>query len=394
MNFTAQQLRNRLANELEAEGSLRNPQWRAAVERVPRHVFIPEFFRQVMTGSGVAWMPVMTGVIPDDEWLELAYRNETWVTQLDERTRPADAQGAVITGNPTSSSTLPGLVVAMLEDLNVADNDTVLEIGTGSGYSTALLSERMGPENVVSIEADTGIAERASAAIHAAGYSPVLVTGDGLVGFAHRSPYSKLIATCSVRSIPAAWIDQTAPGGTILTTISGWQYGSAYVRITRHENGTAHGNFLTDTYSFMLARSHLPPALDLASITNLDSARARSSKIPPEILETWTGRFIAQLATPGVQIVSRKYVDGPMIDYLIDATSGSTASLIPDGAGEYHVAESGPLSLWSQIEESIILWQRAGSPALDQFRIEINSNSQRIFIADREDLAWYLPAAA
>jgi methyltransferase of ATP-grasp peptide maturase system len=391
--FTEQELRIRLADELEAEGSLRSPQWRAAVERVPRHLFIPEFFRRVNTDSGVAWAPVITGGLPEAERMELAYRNETWVTQLDQKTRPADAGGVVISGHPTSSSTLPGLVIGMLEDLDVRDRDTIMEIGTGSGYSTALLCERAGSANIVSIEADAGIAADASAAIHAAGYSPVLVVGDGLAGFAQRRPYSKLVATCSVRSIPAAWIDQAAPGATILTTISGWQYGSAYARLTREEDGTARGRFLADTYSFMLARSHQPPSAGLGSTAKLDSVKARTSKIAPETLDRWEGRFIAQLANPDVQVVTRKSGDDPMTDYLIDRASRSVASLMPDSAGEYQVREIGPVGLWSRVEESITFWQRAGSPSLAQFRIEISPRSQRVYIADDEALCWYLPAS-
>lgn len=392
MTFTEQQLRDRLADELQAEGSLRTPQWRSAVERVPRHQFIPDFFRQVVTDAGVAWKPVTAEALPASEFMELAYQNQTWVTQLNQDRRPADAGDVIATGDPTSSSTLPGLVVAMLEDLKLADNDKVLEIGTGSGYSTALLCERVGSGNVVSVEADPRIAGSAAAAIRTAGYTPFLVTGDGLNGFADCAPYEKLIATCSVRSIPPAWITQTAPGGMILTTLSGWQYGSAYVRITVSGDGIAHGTFLPETYSLMLARPHLPPPANLVGAGQLDSVKPRPAKITLDMLDSWTARFIAQLATPDAQIVTRKSGDGPMIDYLIDSKSQSVASVTPVGNSESQVRESGPLSLWGKIEESIISWQQTGFTPLSEFRIDINPESQRVYVTGHETLSWHLPS--
>lgn len=80
----------------------------------------------------------------------------------------------------------------------------IMEIGTGTGYSTAILCERVGDENVVSIEADAHLATRAASAIHKTGHKPTLVTGNGLDGFPPRAPYDRITATCSVRHIPDA----------------------------------------------------------------------------------------------------------------------------------------------------------------------------------------------
>ncbi|MEK8171022.1 rRNA adenine N-6-methyltransferase family protein [Streptomyces sp. M19] len=102
----------------------------------------------------------------------------------------------------------------MNEALDVDDGMTVLEIGTGTGYSTALLCHRLGEDNVTSVEVDPEVARRADDALEAIGYSTWTVTGDGLLGHPRRAPYDRTIATCALRRIPHAWVRQTKPGAS------------------------------------------------------------------------------------------------------------------------------------------------------------------------------------
>lgn len=242
----AVELRHALADRLEQGGHLRSAVWRSAVEAVPRHEFVRAFFRRSDGPRGTLWTPVLPG--PDDlgAWLEEVYADVTLVTQLGGQLHPADVEGPVH-GDPTSSSTLPSLVVRMLQDLDPQDGDRVLEIGTGTGYSTALMCERLGSEYVTSVEVDPAAAARARAALTAVGHEPALVNGDGLLGHPEDAPYDGLIATCSVRTVPGAWLEQVRPGGTIVTTVSGWLYGSGLVKLTVGEGGTAEGRFLPGT---------------------------------------------------------------------------------------------------------------------------------------------------
>ncbi|WP_285775284.1 ATP-grasp peptide maturase system methyltransferase [Microtetraspora sp. NBRC 13810] len=385
------QLRRRLADQLQESGALRSPQWRAAVERIPRHLFIPEFFRSVITSEGMMWesvTPKSTGI---DELMTLAYENKTWVTQIDGHIYPGETEKPVPAGNPTSSSTLPALVVAMLEDLDVGDDSKVMEIGTGTGYSTALLCERVGAENVVSIETDAGLAARAARAIHQTGHNPTLITGDGLDGFRPRAPYDRIIATCSVRHIPAAWIAQSKPGATILTTLSGWQYGSGYVRLTVEADGTASGRFLPDTYSFMPARPHMPPPVDLGDTKEIDAGEPRPAVVHPDTLHDWTAQFVAQLATPGAQCVGKSVDGGPWVDYYVDAATGSIAAVTPQDDGMPLVREIGPVAIWSSIESAITDWREIGSPGIDEFRIIVTPGRQTVLIPAHESFTWRLP---
>ncbi|MBV9162615.1 MAG: methyltransferase domain-containing protein, partial [Pseudonocardiales bacterium] len=112
-------------------------------------------------------------------------------------------------------------MVEMLEALDVRDGHRVLEIGTGTGYNAALLSHRLGGENVVSIDIDPGLIQMSRRRLEELGYAPTLVAGNGLAGVPDHGPYDRIIATCAVPEVPLAWIEQLAPGGAMLINVRG-----------------------------------------------------------------------------------------------------------------------------------------------------------------------------
>lgn len=95
----------------------------------------------------------------------------------------------------------------------------VMEIGTGTGYTGALLAERVGPDGyVVSIDIDPSLTDRAGKLHAERGVSNItLVTADGHQGAAEHGPYDVIIGWATPTHIPAAWVEQCAPGGRIAT---------------------------------------------------------------------------------------------------------------------------------------------------------------------------------
>ncbi|MER6086485.1 hypothetical protein [Streptomyces bluensis] len=198
-------LRLALAERLAASGHLRTDPWRAAVESVPRHEFLRSgYFERTDNPGPTAWRPVL----PDDPgWLGGCYQDASLVTQIAGTIAPRDIRGEILR-EPTSSSTLPGLVVRMLEDLQVEDGNPVLEIGTGTGYSTGLLCHRLGEDLVTSMEVDPEVSIRARAALGHAGYAPFLITGDGLAcmrGWSRPGPAGSSSPHCPAGSTPPNW---------------------------------------------------------------------------------------------------------------------------------------------------------------------------------------------
>ena len=128
----------------------------------------------------------------------------------------------------------PYIVGLMLEALQLSPTDKVLEIGTGSGYVTALLAELTG--SVMSIERHESLAESARALLAAQGYSKVnVVTGDGTRGFPETAPYDAIVVSAAAAEIPPALITQLGEGGRMIIPVG--SNDSQQLRLVRMENG-------------------------------------------------------------------------------------------------------------------------------------------------------------
>ncbi|MFF1279906.1 methyltransferase domain-containing protein [Streptomyces sp. NPDC058299] len=248
----------------------------------------------------------------------------------------------------------------------------VLEIGTGTGYSTAVFCSRLGEENVTSIEYDQDVAARAQGNLARLGLLPTLVTGDGLRGHGEGAPYDRVIATCGVRTVPSAWIEQTRPGGIILATVGGWLGASGLARLTVHDDGTASGPLLSGQVGFMLARPHLPPPLGL--LPDLTAGKEREARTGADALHDWTTRFVVQSAAPGAQRLTLTRA-GRQEHVLIDVESGSWAALFGED-GRWTVRQDGGAALWDAVEEQLGRWHSAGAPALDEFTVSVTPDGQ------------------
>ncbi|CAM2892993.1 MULTISPECIES: ATP-grasp peptide maturase system methyltransferase [Streptomyces] len=383
-------LRRQLADRLAAAGRLRSPGWRAAVEAVPRHELVPRFYAETDAPGLTTWVPVTPELVGLDEWLRLAYADETLITQFDGREIDwADPQ-PVSDAHPTSSSTLPSLVVRMLEDLRVEEGHRVTEYGTGTGYSTALMCHYLADDRVTSVETDPHVSARADANLARCGYRPRLLIGDGLGGAPGCPPAHRTIATMGVRSIPAAWVRQTRPGGLIVATLRGWMRSLGLVRLTVEDEHTAHGRFLTGDPTFMMARQQDAPA-SFGMLPAPDEGATRDTRYGPEVLTMPDSGFVAQLALPHARHFSLPADDGTVSTYVLDARNDAFAVLTPDGDG-WTVRQGGPVLLWDAIEQALALWQDAASPGPTEFGLTVTPDAQHAWLAAPDGPSWRLPA--
>ncbi|KUF19602.1 ATP-grasp peptide maturase system methyltransferase [Streptomyces silvensis] len=390
IDLAAAKLRRQLADRLTAAGWLRSPQWRAAVEDIPRHEFVPRFYAETDRPGLTTWTPVTKALAGVDEWLRLIYADETLITQFDGQELDWSSPQPISNAHPTSSSTLPALVVRMLEDLDVNDNTTVLEIGTGTGYSTALLCHRVGAIRVTSVETDPDVAARARGALAHCGYRPRLLTRDGLAGAPEGAPYDRTIATMGVRSIPPAWVKQTRPGGLILSTLRGWMRSLGLVRLTVGDDNHARGRFLSGDPSFMIARQQDAPE-SLGMIPGPDEGNTRTTPHGPALLNMPDSGFVAQLAMPNARYFAMPADNSTMNTYVLDATNDAFAVLSPSDNDGWVVRQGGPTRLWDDVEKALALWHAADSPGPTEFGVTVTPGSQHVWLGSPDGPSWRLP---
>lgn len=143
--------------------------------------------------------------VPRQEFIPAPYRDQAY----EDHPLPI-AQGQTISQ--------PYIVALMLEELALKPDDKVLEVGTGSGYVTALLAELAA--EVFSIERHAALTEEARSTLARLGYSNVkLFVGDGSQGLPEHAPYDAILVSAAALRLPPALVAQLAEGGRMIIPI-------------------------------------------------------------------------------------------------------------------------------------------------------------------------------
>lgn len=167
--------RERMVREQLAGRGMRDPRVLAAIRRIPRERFVPAEEAE----SAYADRPVAIGC-------------EQTISQ-------------------------PFIVACMTEALATAGGEKVLEIGTGSGYQTAVLCE-LGLR-VYSIERIAELADAARERLASAGHAAHLRTGDGTLGWPEEAPFDRIVVTAGAPELPITLLEQLAEGGSMVIPV-------------------------------------------------------------------------------------------------------------------------------------------------------------------------------
>ncbi len=363
------ELRRKMVEALRAEGRLRSGAWLRAFERVPRHVLVPS--NDVRHERDGSWTRVTAD---SDGGLQAVYdHRRTLRLAGDEH------------GYATVTATMPRIIADHLEELEVEDGHRVLEIGTGSGYSTALLCERLGSAHVTSVDIEEDAIRLAGDRLSILGHHPTLVAGDGYQGHPPNGPYDRLLAEVQVPRIPRPWLAQMRAGGRIVAVMP-----RNLARLTVHLDGTASGRFHVSGYSYLRLRGEHKPAwipMDELSRMLWDNNESRPTHIDLGALlnDDSGGR-----ALPGwhdwwdmfrLIHIPHEYAFWPDDEgvAVVDLAGRWWVRLYPE---PQQVVQGGPRRLWDLAEEFRDLMARLGWPAKDRFGLTVHPDGSHVFWLD------------
>jgi protein-L-isoaspartate(D-aspartate) O-methyltransferase len=133
----------------------------------------------------------------------------------------------------------PYIVALMTDLLKLEKKQTVLEVGTGSGYQAAVLSELAG--RIYSIEIVAPLAAQVAKVLSELGYTNVEVkAGDGSAGWPEHAPYDGIIVTAAAEHIPQPLLDQLKSGGRLVIPVGGRYDAQELLLITKDNEGVFH----------------------------------------------------------------------------------------------------------------------------------------------------------
>jgi len=187
-------VRRQMVEEQLVKRGVRDPRVLAAMERVPRHEFVPSY----------------------------------------DAAQAYEDHPVVIGENQTISQ--PFMVASMLEHAAIQPADVVLEVGTGSGYQTALLAELAA--EVFSVERFASLAESAQRLLAHLNYANVIIaTGDGSLRLPSAAPFDVIVVAAAAPEVPAPLIEQLREGGRLVVPVGGGE--SQELMLVRKVSGRA-----------------------------------------------------------------------------------------------------------------------------------------------------------
>jgi protein-L-isoaspartate(D-aspartate) O-methyltransferase len=312
------------------------------------------------------------------EWLEAVYSDAALLTQR----APAGDDGPEL---PTSSSSRPAVMAVMLDRLGIRLGHRVLEIGTGTGYNTALLCHRLGEGNVYSIDINPGLIGAAREHLAEIDCHPYLVAGDGAAGWAEHAPFDQILATCAITRIPPEWIRQLADGGRIVAPLDAGDAGPLLVldKIARDE---VTGRIDPYPAWFMPLREHAQSPLGPGQSTGFTAtgmAHYGTTAFNPATMLTGDRdlALFLWLHLPGLRVAGGQQ-SGSVVVHTSNALA--EAQLVSGEDGTWEVVQRGSRRLWDTIEHAVTAFDALGRPDSTRFGVTAldDHDSQYIWLDD------------
>jgi len=250
---------------------------------------------------------------------------------------------------------MPALVVDMYRQARICDGADVLDVGAGCGYGCALLTRRLGPEHVTSIDVDPYLTATAAARLDAIGLHPSILT----VNATGELPgnYDRIVPMVSLPAIPRSWLTALRPRGRLVFSLTG---GSVLITADKTPDGGAIGKVAPYGVSFMAARHGPdyagPPGVP-EEICWADGEAVAASRYPV-VDPTWGWELDAMLSvtTPGITYRSDTDAQTGVTTVWMVHGDGSWARASGKDGEAATVHQAGPRRLWDILDDVRDQW--------------------------------------
>ena len=328
--------------------------WHGAVAATPRHLLVPRWWRYLADEGG--WT-LRVGEDDPERWLDAAYANRTLVTRVGNLHADHATSDDHPTGLPTSSSTLPGLVVSMFQHALITNASDVLCV-TGSGYGTGLLADRLGDQRVTSVDVDPYLVHAASTRLSTLGLSPKVTVCD--ITGPLPGKFDRIVSTVGLPRIPAGWLTALNDGGRLVTNLAGT---GMVIAADKAPDGGARGQVTWERAGFMATRGgdNYPPAPSTRHAWTNEGEDIGTGRYPVvQVAETWELMSAFALTAPGVQHGYDEDADGVRTAVMVHQ-DGSWARATGQKGEPPTVHQAGPRRLWDILDEIRHDWLSDGS---------------------------------
>ncbi|MEU7203155.1 methyltransferase domain-containing protein [Streptomyces sp. NPDC045470] len=306
---------------------------------------------------------------------------EPVVTQVDVG-RPVHADG---TGRlPTSSLSAADAVLTTLAATDPDAGSRVLHIGTGTGYDSALLCERVGHADLTTVEIDRTLADAARTRLPGLGYRPRVACADGERGHAQDAPYDRVLCTASSSRVPAAWIAQSAPGARIVTPWKSTLQPAGLAVLTLGADRRVAGGRFGIPLTFMDLRGRRrtdKPLPRVCTPRRWAESRYGTSALPPDLLDDFHARFALGLQLPGVHAIRTLTPDAAPAWWL-----SADAAWAYVCAGESY--QWGDRDLATEAERAYAWWLETDSPEEFEFGMTVDGAEHRTWFGSEDGPSW------
>ncbi|WP_327706187.1 protein-L-isoaspartate(D-aspartate) O-methyltransferase [Streptomyces decoyicus] len=377
-----------LGRVLMSSGAL-SSDWAPTYAAVPRSAVLPDLMWpfDMTAGRSVA----VSKVDDPATWQEFADSDVPIVTQWDDGKHAGTEPGHV----PTSSASMPSVVFRMLQDLDLRPGHQALEIGTATTWNALLMAHRAGPGSVTTVEVDRAVATAAMATVERLGIPLRVVHGDGFQGYPEGAPYDRVIATCGLRSLPFAWVEQCRPGGVIVAPWgTDYSNGDAVARLVVAPDGASASGKFTGPVEFMKLRSQrLSPVVHKEYVTGsvTDGDESSTTVTEGEFVGEQFGpeRFGVGLRVPKCRHFVAEKSDGARPVWFYSLSDRSWACCMFRDGDTARVWQFGPRRLWDDVEAAFRWWDGHGRPGHSRFGLTVTAEGERVWL-DEPAHSWTL----